>query len=81
MTEPNTSRSVPAVSAGPTPSAFFSEAEAGDYQERAAIREFDGGLSRAAAERLAWLDTLTARAALRHHYAHAREAEPMRRAG
>jgi hypothetical protein len=30
------------------------------FEERAAIREYDGGLPRAAAERLARLDTLVA---------------------
>lgn len=40
-----------------------SEADADAFEERAAIREFDGGLSRAAAERLAALDIITSRAA------------------
>ncbi len=31
------------------------------WEERAAIREFDGGLDRQAAERLAWLDIMSAR--------------------
>jgi hypothetical protein len=31
------------------------------FEERAAIREYDGGLSRAAAERLAWLDVMATR--------------------
>ena len=40
---------------------FESEHEAAAFEERAAIREYDGGLSRAAAERLAWLDLLSLR--------------------
>lgn len=40
---------------------FSDEAEAADFEERAAIRQFDGRLSKAAAERLAWLDVLKAR--------------------
>jgi hypothetical protein len=43
------------------PYPFESDEEAAAFEERAAIREFDGGLSRSAAERLAWLDTLNAR--------------------
>lgn len=35
--------------------------EAALFDERAAVREHDGGLSREAAERLAWLDVLAAR--------------------
>lgn len=35
--------------------------ETGEYEERAAIREFDGGLPRVVAERLAWADVLSAR--------------------
>lgn len=42
---------------------FESEAEALAFEERAAIRQFDGGLSRAAAERLAALDIINSRAA------------------
>ena len=30
------------------------------FEERAAIREYEGGFTRAEAERLAWCDTLTA---------------------
>lgn len=41
---------------------FESEAEALAFEERAAIRQFDGGLSRAAAERLAALDIINSRA-------------------
>ena len=37
-------------------------ADADAFEERAAIREYDGGLSRAAAERLAALDIITSRA-------------------
>lgn len=35
--------------------------EAALFDERAAIREHEGGLPRASAERLAWLDVLAAR--------------------
>lgn len=72
-------RGVPNVpeppSASPTASfgyAFVSDAEAADFEERAAIREFVGGLTRAAAERLAWLDVLSARAS---------SAQPLAKAG
>ena len=34
--------------------ASMTEAEREDYEERAAIMEYDGGLSREAAERAAW---------------------------
>lgn len=40
---------------------FLSLDEAAYFDERAAIREHDGGLPRAAAQRLAWLDVLAAR--------------------
>lgn len=44
------------------PSARFRNLdEAALFDERAAIREHDGGLGREAAERLAWLDVLAAR--------------------
>jgi hypothetical protein len=36
-------------------------AEAELFNERAAVREYLGGVSRAAAERLAWLDVLAER--------------------
>ena len=45
------------------PSSFLSLDEAALFDGRAAIREYDGGLPRAAAERLAWLDVISARAA------------------
>lgn len=48
---------------GRSPSSFLSLDEAALFDERAAIREYDGGLARAAAERLAWLDVISARAA------------------
>jgi hypothetical protein len=37
------------------------DAEQADYEERAAILEYDAGLSRAAAEREAWLMVLAQR--------------------
>jgi hypothetical protein len=40
---------------------FRDEAEADLFEERAAIREFDAGLPRDAAERLAWADVLQGR--------------------
>lgn len=43
------------------PFAFADADEAHAYWERAAIREFDGNLPRAAAERLAMFDVLKAR--------------------
>lgn len=46
---------------GPPSSRFRDEAEADLFQERAAVREYLGGMPRAAAERLAWLDVLAAR--------------------
>ena len=48
-------------SPGPGSSRFRDAAEAEFYQERAAVREYLGGVPRAAAERLAWLDVLAAR--------------------
>lgn len=48
-------------SPGPGSSRFRDAAEAEFYQERAAVREYLGGMPRAAAERLAWLDVLAAR--------------------
>jgi hypothetical protein len=59
----NTLRGVLSVrpSPGQSSSRFRDLAEAELFNERAAIREFDGGLPRAAAERLAWLDVLAAR--------------------
>ena len=39
----------------------MTEAEREDYEERAAIMEYDGGLSREAAERAAWQIVTTAR--------------------
>jgi hypothetical protein len=50
----------PSVPASPTPTGF-SEEEWVLFEERAAIREYDGGVPRAAAERLAWMDVLRAR--------------------
>lgn len=47
-------------------SRFLSLDEAALFDERAAIREYDGGLSRAAAERLAWLDVLAVRQLAAH---------------
>lgn len=42
--------------------ATFANLEEADlFEERAAIREHDAGVSRPAAERLAWLDVLQAR--------------------
>lgn len=38
----------------------LTESQLLEFEERAAVREFDGGLSRAAAERLALLDLQTA---------------------
>lgn len=46
---------------------FESEAERSDFWERAAIREFDGGLSRPAAERLAAMDIIAQRSARAAH--------------
>ena len=46
-----------------SPTNFLSDDEAAAFCERAAIREYDGGLPRAAAERLAWLDVIAARSA------------------
>lgn len=46
---------------GPASSRFRDLAEAELFQERAAVREYLGGMPRAAAERLAWLDVLAAR--------------------
>lgn len=52
----------PAREPSARPSARFRDlGEAALFDERAAIREHDGGLGREAAERLAWLDVLTAR--------------------
>lgn len=50
--------------ADPTQLRFADEEEAAWFEERAAIREFDGGLSRDAAERLAWFDLTQARLAI-----------------
>lgn len=47
-------------------SRFLSLDEAALFDERAAIREHDGGIPRAAAERLAWLDVLAARQLAAH---------------
>ena len=52
---------VPNLSPGRPSSRFLTLDEAAYFDERAAIREHDGGLPRAAAERLAWLDVLAAR--------------------
>lgn len=46
---------------GPASSRFLDLAEAELFNERAAVREYLGGVPRAAAERLAWLDVLAAR--------------------
>ena len=54
--------SAPLVPVGVS-SVFADADEAAAFCERAAIREYDGGLPRAAAERLAWLDVISARAA------------------
>lgn len=51
----------PVLSPGRPSSRFLDLDEAAYFDERAAIREHDGGLPRAAAERLAWLDVLAAR--------------------
>lgn len=51
----------PVLSPGRPSTRFLSLDEAAYFDERAAIREYDGGLPRAAAERLAWLDVLSAR--------------------
>jgi len=51
----------PVLSPGRPSTRFLSLDEAAYFDERAAIREYDGGLPRAAAERLAWLDVLAAR--------------------
>ena len=50
------------VPQGSEVAAVGSESDADAFEERAAIREHDGGLSRAAAERLAALDIITSRA-------------------
>ncbi len=47
-------------------SRFLTLDEAALFDERAAIREYDGGVTRAAAERLAWLDVLAARQLAAH---------------
>lgn len=53
---------IPPLPAAPRQQSRFRDLEEADlFNERAAIREFDGGLPRAAAERLAWLDVLAAR--------------------
>lgn len=49
------------ISPGRPSTRFLDLDEAAYFDERAAIREYDGGLPRAAAERLAWLDVLAAR--------------------
>ena len=58
---------VPEPSALPVPMGvsivFATDDEAALFDGRAAIREYDGGLPRAAAERLAWLDVIAARSA------------------
>ena len=54
--------SAPLVPVGVS-SVFADADEAAAFCERAAIREYDGGLPRAAAERLAWLDVIDARTA------------------
>lgn len=51
----------PDIGPGRPSTRFRSLDEAALFDERAAIREYDGGLPRAAAERLAWLDVLMAR--------------------
>ncbi len=51
----------PVARAGRPSTRFLSLDEAALFDERAAIREHDGELPRAAAERLAWLDVLAAR--------------------
>lgn len=59
---PTSAERAPSASGSSRPSArFLSLDEAALFDERAAIREHLGGLSRAAAERLAWLDVLMAR--------------------
>lgn len=45
---------------------FRSDDEALAFEERAAIREFDAGVPRAVAERLAWADVLSARVLNQH---------------
>jgi len=55
------SKGCPSVPAWPKPSGL-SEEERVLFEERAAIREYDGGVPRAAAERLAWMDVLRTRA-------------------
>jgi hypothetical protein len=47
-------------------SRFLTLDEAALFDERAAIREHDGGITRAAAERLAWLDVLAVRQLVAH---------------
>ena len=54
------------LQAGRPASRFLNLDEAALFDERAAIREHDGGISRAAAERLAWLDVLAARQLAAH---------------
>lgn len=54
------SHSVPPSSAS---FSFRDEDERAAFEERAAIREFDAGLPRVAAERLAWGELLTTRSA------------------
>ncbi len=51
----------PDIGPGRPSTRFLNLDEAAYFDERAAIREYDGGLPRAAAERLAWLDVLAAR--------------------
>lgn len=55
-------KALTSATAGGSSLRFATEDEAGFFEERAAIREHDGQLPRAAAERLAWLDVLAARA-------------------
>jgi hypothetical protein len=43
------------------PAALLSESERADYEERAAIREYDGGMERQEAERAALQDVMRAR--------------------
>lgn len=64
---------------GPASSRFRDLAEAELFQERAAVREYLGGMPRAAAERLAWLDVLAARqlaAGVLDHMAEPRSINP-----
>jgi len=54
-------RGVPVSPCPQKPQSWETDQEAFDFEERAAIREYDGGLPRAAAERLASMDLINHR--------------------